>query len=211
MLRKTVFRTFVFAVALAGSIALQAAKEDLVQVQGINPAIQTKIVYATDKNFTGQVIYPEPGCYLLKHVAQALSKVQQELEQQGLGLKIWDAFRPLSAQWKLWHVCSDPKFVSDPREGGRHTRGTAVDLTLIRLEDGAELAMPTEFDDFTEKAFRDHTGGLSEEQIKNRKLLEDVMHKHGFIGLPTEWWHFDFQGWEEQESLDIDFSELETG
>jgi D-alanyl-D-alanine dipeptidase len=91
--------------------------------------------------------------------------------------------------------------VSDPRKGGRHTRGTAVDLTLI-TQNGEELPMPSGFDDFSEKAHRTYMD-CSPEEIKNRELLEEIMEKHGFVGLPTEWWHFDLVGWEAYPPIDF--------
>lgn len=127
-----------------------------------------------------------------------IAVVQEELESIGLGLKIWDGFRPMAVQWKFWELVPDERYVSDPRKGGRHTRGTAVDVTLITKE-GQELIMPSSFDDFSEKAHRNYQGA-SVEAIQNRELLEKVMEKHGFVGIPSEWWHFDFVGWEDYSS-----------
>ena len=100
----------------------------------------------------------------------------------------------------------DERYVADPRKGSRHNRGMAVDLTLV-YTDGKELAMPTEYDDFSEKAHRDYMN-LTGEQIKNRKILEDVMAKHGFIPFATEWWHFDYKGWEKYKVMDVDFKDI---
>lgn len=187
-------------------ICLFAKKSDeLVDVQTYIPTLQVDLKYATNDNFTGVVIYPFLKCYLLKEVALHLQNVQNELQTMGLGLKIWDGFRPLSAQWKLWELVPDERYVSNPRKGGRHTRGTAVDVTLVTT-DGQELLMPSGFDDFSEKAHRDYANA-SEEALSHRALLQQVMEKHGFIGFPFEWWHFDFMGWEDYESLDITFSE----
>ena len=168
--------------------------DELVKVQSLIPRIQVELKYATADNFTGQVVYNFHDCLLLKEALLRLQRVQAELEAIGLGLKIWDGFRPLEAQWKLWELVADERYVSDPRKGGRHTRGTAVDVTLI-TKDGEELSMPSAFDDFSEKAHRDFMGATPQE-IGNRELLQTVMEKHGFIGLPTEWWHFDLVGWE---------------
>jgi D-alanyl-D-alanine dipeptidase len=167
---------------------------ELLDVQTLIPQIQVELKYATADNFTGQVVYPFHRCLLHKEALVQLQKVQSELEEMGLGLKIWDGFRPVSAQWKFWELMPDERYVSDPRKGGRHTRGTAVDLTLI-TKAGNELPMPSLFDDFTEKAHRNFAGA-SREEAANSKLLQTVMEKHGFIGLTTEWWHFDLVGWE---------------
>lgn len=166
----------------------------LINIQTLIPNLIIDLKYATRDNFTSQIVYDFSDCFLIEDAALQLKLVQEELETMGLGLKIWDGYRPMEAQWKFWHLFPDERYVSDPRKGGRHTRGTAVDLTLIDIQ-GNELAMPSAFDDFSEKAHRNYKeAGL--EEIKNRELLERVMEKHGFIGLPTEWWHFDLVGWE---------------
>lgn len=195
-----------FTCALTALLPLLPIKgngaEELVDIQSIIPHIQLDLKYATADNFTGQIVYPFQRCLLLKEAALKLRDVQEELETIGLGLKIWDGFRPVAAQWKFWELVPDERYVSDPRKGGRHTRGTAVDVTLVDKE-GIELLMPSAFDDFSEKAHRNYTGA-SQEATKNRELLQKVMENHGFIGLPTEWWHFDYIGWENYPPIDID-------
>jgi D-alanyl-D-alanine dipeptidase len=181
--------------------AEESMTSELVNIQLFIPKVQVELKYATANNFTGQIVYEFDQCLLLKEAALRLRDVQTELETMGLGLKIWDAFRPAAAQWKFWALVPDERYVSDPRKGGRHTRGTAIDLTLV-TNHGQELPMPSNFDDFSEKAHRDYNGA-NEEAIKNRELLEKVMEKHGFIGLPTEWWHFDLMGWENHPPIDI--------
>ncbi len=166
---------------------------ELVNVKSIIPSIQVDLRYATVDNFTGQVVYDFAECLLLKETALKLAEAQAELEARGLGLKIWDGFRPMAAQWKFWELMPDERYVSDPRKGGRHTRGTAVDVTLVTGE-GTELAMPSAFDDFSERAHREYAGGSAEAR-ENRNLLQEVMERHGFVGLPTEWWHFDLLGY----------------
>ena len=188
------------------TISLYAGGDSLVRVDAINPRIRLDIRYATTNNFTEKVLYDSAVCLLRKPVALRLSAVQEELEEQGLGLKVFDGYRPLSVQWKLWEIVPDPRYVADPREGSRHNRGAAIDLTLIDSA-GNELPMGTPYDDFTEKAHRNYKGLTPEEQ-RNRALLDAVMLKHGFTGLPTEWWHFDAEGWQEYDILDIPFSEL---
>lgn len=174
---------------------------ELVDIQTIAPKIQIDLKYATSNNFTGQVVYNFQTCLVVKEAAMRLLDVQNELESMGLGLKVWDGFRPVAAQWKFWEFISDERYVSDPRKGGRHTKGTAVDLTLIDTQ-GRELPMPSAFDDFSEKAHRDYLN-CSQEESKNRALLEGIMEKHGFVGLPTEWWHFDLVGWEAYPTLNF--------
>jgi zinc D-Ala-D-Ala dipeptidase len=178
----------------------------LVDIQSVDPGIRLDIRYATENNFTHQKVYDEAACFLRAEAAQNLSKVQEDLEKQGLGLKVFDCYRPLSVQRKFWALVPDERYVANPGKGSRHNRGAAVDLTLVR-EDGTELPMPTAYDDFTERAHRDYIK-LPQEAIKDRELLEWIMARHGFVPLPTEWWHFDFAGWEKYPVLDVPFSGL---
>ena len=180
---------------------------NLVDIQSIEPTIVIDLRYATNNNFTKHKVYTINTCYLLKETAHRLKDVQQELKPMGLGLKIWDGFRPMAAQWKFWELVPDPRYVSDPRKGGRHTRGTTVDVTLIDLKTGKELVMPTGFDDFTQKAWSACLN-LPVEAIKNRTLLHAVMHKYGFKAARTEWWHFDLNGWQNYPVLDVSPEEL---
>lgn len=178
----------------------EKANMELIDVQSLIPRIFVDLKYATPDNFTGTRVYEFHRCFLLKEAALKLAEVQAELESMGLGLKIWDGFRPIETQWKFWELVSDERYVADPRKGGRHTRGTAVDVTLVTKE-GRELFMPSAFDDFSEKASRDYQEA-SEEAIRNRELLQEVMEKHGFVGYANEWWHFDFIGWENYPPID---------
>lgn len=168
--------------------------DSLIDIRSFIPQIQVELKYATADNFTGQVVYKFEQCLLLKETALRLREIQWELETRGLGLKIWDGFRPMEAQWKFWELLPDERYVGDPRKGGRHTRGTSVDLTVVTKQ-GQELPMPSAFDDFSEKAHQDYRGATPE-QMANRDLLRTVMEKHGFEGVPHEWWHFDLVGWQ---------------
>jgi len=179
----------------------------LVDVKAAMPDAVLDVHYATTKNFTKTQLYPFAAVYLHKDALQALMAVQKDLRKQGLGIKLFDGYRPLSVQQKMWDLIQDSRYVSNPAVNrGRHTRGTAIDLTLIDAE-GIELPMPTGYDDFTEKAHQD-AKDVTPEQAKNRKLLRDVMVKHGFEIYPYEWWHFDLKGWKEYPVLDIGFEEL---
>jgi len=184
--------------------------DHLVDLTTVNPTIIFDIRYATNNNFLGFAVYPKPACYLDKEVAEALNKVQQELSLIQLGLKVFDGYRPLSVQQVMWDAVRDERYVSNPAKNkGRHTRGTAVDLTLVDCH-GNELEMPTPFDDFTEKAHSDYPN-VSEAAFNNRALLKKIMEKYHFQPLPTEWWHFDFEGWHDENRfppLDVSFNDL---
>ncbi len=175
---------------------------DLVDVQKLIPGVVLDIRYATTNNFTGKKLYPFAGCLLRRATADKLAAAQAELQSLGYGLKIYDGYRPLSVQRTMWEVFPQPGYVADPKKGSRHNRGAAVDVTLIRLSDGAELPMPTPYDDFTPRAHRDFMD-LPAEVIQNRELLQGIMTTHGFVGLPTEWWHFDDANWRDYPLLDI--------
>ena len=181
--------------------------EQLVDLEKEIPGIVLDIRYATTNNFTGQQLYPVAKCFLRRSAAEKLREVEDELEHDGLGLKIFDGYRPLAVQKKMWEIYPHEGYVANPRKGSRHNRGAAVDVTLIRLTDKTEVPMPTPYDDFTEKAHRGYKD-LPEEQIRNRELLERVMMKHGFEGLDTEWWHFDLGGWRRYKILDVDYSRI---
>jgi len=172
----------------------------LVNVLSFIPNIRIDLKYATADNFTGRKVYSFRDCFLCEEAAVKLAAVQAELELMGLGLKVWDGFRPMAAQWKFWELVPDKRYVSDPRKGGRHTRGTAVDVTLVTKE-GKELLMPSGFDDFSERAHQDYQGA-SKEEIQNREFLRKIMEKHGFEGIFSEWWHFDLIGWKDHPPID---------
>ena len=173
---------------------------DFVMVKSYIPDIVVELRYATTNNFTGRKIYDFSDAYLRYGTVKKLMQVQEELKQQGLYLKIWDAFRPTAAQFKLWEVYPDPVYVANPNYGfSSHSRGNTVDITLVTA-DGTELVMPTGFDDFSTLADRDYSD-CTPEAAANARLLEACMEKYGFKPYSGEWWHFsDTQSYEvEQE------------
>lgn len=181
---------------------------DFVDLAKVDDSILIEMRYATTNNFTGQVIYPSKRALLRKGVAEQLERVQEGLEEKGLGLKVWDAYRPFSVQKRFYKMVPDDRYVARPTEdgglpvdGSKHNRGAAVDVTLIDLKSGQELEMPTRFDDFSKRAHRNYQG-CSAEAKKNRKILEDAMRAEGFEPMPTEWWHFDGAGWEKYQISD---------
>ncbi len=201
----TYFYPFVIIFLMTNTL-IQANNSQLVDIKSIIPDIVLDIRYATTNNFTKQKVYSRPCCYLQKTTAEKLCKVHKELAELGFGLKIFDGYRPLSVQKIFWDVVPDSRYVMPPHKGSKHNRGSAVDLTLV-TKDGKEVPMPTEFDDFSTKAHRDYKD-LPAHIIANRNLLERVMHKHGFKGLRTEWWHFDDVDWQKYPLLDISFEKL---
>lgn len=182
--------------------------KELIDLAKHIPEIVLDIRYATTNNFTGQRIYDLAKAYARKPVADALKKIQAELKREGLGIKIFDAYRPYKATVKFYEVYGDTTYVASPYRGSRHNRGCALDLTLIDLKTGKELKMPTGYDSFSKQAWPS-TPMTDPEIRRNRQTLIRAMEKFGFKVNSAEWWHFDFTDWKNFEVLDIEFQELE--
>lgn len=183
--------------------------KELIDLEKFIPGVVLDIRYATTNNFTKEKIYNLAKAYARKPVAEAVKKAQAELKLQGLGIKIFDAYRPYKATIKFYEVYHDTTYVASPYRGSRHNRGCAIDMTIINLKTGEELKMPTEYDSFKKEAWP--TSPVKDPLIKkNRDLIISVMQKHGFKVNSSEWWHFDFIGWQKYEVMDIDFEELEN-
>ena len=160
----------------------------LVEIAPPRFPVRLEIAYASAVNFTGAPIYRRAGCYLHPDAAAALLRATELARALELGLKIFDAFRPSEAQWKMWRHTPDPEFLADPRRGSPHSRGVAVDLTLIDRK-GDALEMGTGFDEFTP---RSHHGDLSvpAEARRNRLTLCAIMSAAGWDFYRNEWWHY---------------------
>lgn len=164
--------------------------------------------YATENNFTKQILYKNPDAFMRMEAVLCLRKVAFELSQKGYGLKVFDAYRPYSVTKKMWDVVPDDRYAANPAKGSGHNRGASIDLTLYDLKTGTELEMPTPFDDFSEKAHNNYMQ-LAPQILKNREILNTTMTKHGFVPLDTEWWHFYLPNAAQRfEILDLDFKTL---
>lgn len=172
------------------------------------PGINLDLKYATNDNFMHKKLYGSASTtFLRKPAAEDLKKVVENLKDQDLAVKIFDAYRPYSVTEKMWQKVKDSRYAADPAKGSGHNRGVAVDLTLIDLQTEKELPMGTGFDNFSDTAHSDFTG-LSPEILQNRNLLKTVMEKYGFKQLSTEWWHFYLPDASSYELLDLSFSDL---
>lgn len=182
---------------------------DLVELIHLSKSIKLDIRYATDNNFVGRKVYPEARAFLQRPAAEALVKVHKKLKKQGLGLVIFDGYRPWAITKLFWEVTPEDKrkFVANPDKGSKHNRGAAVDLSIYNLKTGDLIPMPSGYDEFTERASPDYKGGTDEERA-NRDMLRRMMEAEGFTVNPNEWWHFDFQNWQEYAIYDIAFSEI---
>jgi len=161
-------------------------------IKFLEPSIVTDMRYATTNNFVEEQMYDCGRCFLRPEVAKAIQSAHKKLQTQGLGLKMYDCFRPRPIQWKLWKKVPDPRYVSDPRKGSMHNRGAAVDLTVVD-SNGKELDMGTDFDFFGRRAYTTNMD-LPQEILNNRKILQDALIEVGFRTIRTEWWHFAYTG-----------------
>ncbi len=148
--------------------------------------------YATKNNFTGQVLYDCDKVWLRKVVAMDLIAAHRKFKEKGYRIKIYDGYRPISVQWRLWKATPKKGYVSHPTKGMRmHNRGAAVDMTLID-PNSKELDMGTPYDFFGKEAHTTYTN-LPAQVLANRKLLKEVMQSCGFVAISNEWWHFDYK------------------
>ena len=183
-------------------------QNELINLEKFIPGVKLDIRYATTNNFTKEKIYNLSRAYARKPVAESLKKAQEEFKKHGVGIKIFDAYRPYAATVKFYEVYKDTTYVASPYRGSRHNRGCAIDMTIFDLKTGEDLTMPTEYDSFKKEAWP--STPVSDPLIKkNRDLIIAVMQNHGFKVNGSEWWHFDFIGWQKFDVLDISFEELE--
>jgi zinc D-Ala-D-Ala dipeptidase len=183
--------------------------KQMVNLKTAIPSLLVDLRYAGINNFMHTKLYPAvTSTYLRKPAADALLKVQQELKVLGLGLKIFDAYRPYSVTEIMWQPVKDDRYAADPKKGSGHNRGIAVDITLINLTSNEELNMGTGFDNFSDTAHHAFTD-LPEDILQNRLLLKKLMEQHGFKALDTEWWHYSLPNAKDFELLDIPFKDLE--
>jgi D-alanyl-D-alanine dipeptidase len=178
--------------------------EPMVDLARACPTISIDLRYATSRNLAGKPIYPvHARCFVRQSLVQRLQHAQDELNGKGYGLRIWDAYRPEWAQKALWHATPNPDFLQPPsQETSMHTRGIAVDATLVTLE-GRELKMPTDFDAFTPAASMFYRGG-DPIVARHLRILQIAMGRAGFLGNRAEWWHFVVKDFENCKPVDMD-------
>ncbi len=178
--------------------------EDLPMLIEINSSTHPIIMdmrYASTNNFTGQVIYQKPLCLMHKDALVLFEKAIELAAKQGYTFKVFDVFRPQAAQEALWNICPNDMYIMPPTKGSVHTRGVAIDLTLVD-KDGAELDMGTPFDDFTEQSH--HGASLPAAIEQNRYMLLGIMTTAGFDFYRNEWWHYQMFNPREYELIQDD-------
>ena len=172
------------------------ANGPLVDIQCENPTILVELRYAGNNNLLKQPLYPHGMRALARpEIASALTTAQTFLRRYQYGLKIWDAYRPVTAQTKLWEASHNSDYVANPEVGvgSLHSWGIAVDATLVDSWN-RPVSMPSDFDNFTPAAMWRYMGP-SNEILGHLRLLQYAMHRAGFWGMRTEWWHFTIADW----------------
>jgi D-alanyl-D-alanine dipeptidase len=187
-------------------------KPELVEPTTLDSAIHLDIRYATKNDFLGTPVYTEARAFLQRPAAEALVRALRKLQPLGYGLLIHDAYRPWYVTKIFWDA-TPPEgkiFVADPKQGSRHNRGCAVDLTLYDLANGKPIEMPGTYDEMSPRSFPDYPGGTSRQRW-HRDLLRRAMESEGFTVYEHEWWHFDYKDWREYPILNIKFEDLRSG
>ncbi len=165
----------------------------LLDITTIAPDIRLEMRYATTNNFLKQAVYSKARCLLRDPVARSLQRAQADLKTKGYGLKLYDCYRPLSVQKAMWKIVPDGRYVANPATGSRHNRGAAVDITLVDAQ-GQALEMPSDFDDFSERAYRD-SPTMTAATRQHVQILTDALEAQGFTTIESEWWHYDGPQW----------------
>lgn len=168
---------------------------DLVDLAAFDPRLVLDIRYATRNNFMSEALYPHARAWLQRPVAEALRRAHDRLQAQGYALAVLDAYRPWQVTRALWDRFPKARaYLADPLQGSRHNRGAAVDVTLVDLSSGAQVEMPSDYDDFSARAHPDYPGGTPEQRAA-RDRLRAAMEAEGFSVYANEWWHFDHRDW----------------
>ena len=160
----------------------------------------------------GVPFYEQPRAFLQHPAAEALVAAHQDLTEHGLGIVVYDGYRPWQVTKMFYDATPDSLklFVADPAQGSRHNRGCAADLGLFDLATGEIVEMVSGYDEFTARAFPDYPGGTALARY-HRELLRDAMEAHRFSVYEAEWWHFDYKDWREYPIMNVSFGEIATG
>jgi len=182
---------------------------DLVELVTLDPTIRLDIRYATANNLTGRAVYTEARAFLQRPAAEALVRAHRALAARGYGLLIFDGYRPWRVTKLFWDVTPPDKreFVADPKQGSKHNRGCAVDLSMFDLKTGREVVMPSVYDEMSPRAYPTYTEGPADAR-ERRDLLRAAMEQEGFTVEPNEWWHFNYKDWKAYPILDIPFGAI---
>ena len=182
---------------------------DLVELVTLDPTIKLDIRYATPNNLAGRAVYTEARAFLQRPAADGLVRVHRALAARGLGLLVFDGYRPWRVTKLFWDVTPPAKheFVADSTKGSKHNRGCAVDLSMYEVKSGREVEMPSVYDEMSPRAYPTYQGGAAEAR-ERRDILRAAMEKEGFTVEPNEWWHFNYKDWTQYPILDVAFGDI---
>jgi len=182
---------------------------DLVELITLDPTLKLDIRYAGTRNFLGVPLYGQARAFLQRPAANALVRVQRALAAEGYGLVVHDGYRPWYVTKMFWDATPPDmhRFVANPAQGSRHNRGCAVDVGLVDLRTGLEVAMPSGYDEFSERAYPAYAGGSAEARA-HRDLLRRRMETEGFTVYDYEWWHFDYRDWRSYAIGNVRFEDI---
>jgi zinc D-Ala-D-Ala dipeptidase len=184
-------------------------RPDLVELITLDPAIHLDVRYAQSNNFLATAVYTQARAFMQRPAAEALIRALHKLQALGYGLLIHDAYRPWYVTKIFWDA-TPPEgkiFVADPKQGSKHNRGCAVDLTLYDLATGEPIEMPGLYDEMSPRSFPTFSGGTSLQRWY-RDLLRRAMESEGFTVNENEWWHFDYQDWKYYQLINVPFEDL---
>ena len=186
-------------------------KTDLVELRSLDPSINYDIRYASTNNFMSSIFYNEAKAFMQRDAAEALVSANKIFNELGYGILIHDAYRPWYVTKMFWDATPLDKkiFVADPKNGSRHNRGCAIDLSLVDLKTNKVIEMVGGYDEFTERSFPNYYGGTTEQRY-HRNLLKEVMESQGFTVYDYEWWHFDYKDWKKYKIENIQFENIEN-
>ena len=186
--------SFLLLVFFSATTLLQAQNENaiadttFVNLKDYSADFVYDMKYATTDNFLKAQVYDCAECFLRLKTVKALVKANNEFMKKGYRIQLFDCYRPLDIQKRMWQIVSNPEYVADPAKGSIHNRGGAVDITLVD-SNGKALNMGTPFDFFGPEASH-HFENLSNELKQNRVLLKQIMQENGFVSFDSEWWHY---------------------
>ena len=181
---------------------------EMLDLEDFVPGIMLDIRFATKNNIVGERLYTSPKAFVRKPMAVSLEIIQEALNRRGLGLIVFDTYRPYSVAEKINEQMNNPSEKTLLENSVKHCHGASVDVSLFSLATGKEVQMPSGYCQNMEATRPDYPD-LPDNVLKNREILIQLMQQHGFRVSPNQWWHFDFMGWQAFNLMDLSFEELE--
>jgi len=188
--------------ALYSVQVLKDPQNTFLDMRELLPKAKFDVTYATENNFLKRRLYPTADVFMRRPAAEALLRVARRLKSRGLGLVLYDGYRPYAVTVTFFEEIGDTTFVAHPRKGSKHNRGMAIDLSMFDLRTGKVVPMPSGYDEASERAWHNYNGG-DPVALENRAILRDAMVAEGFEIFAYEWWHYDYKGWQSCITYDV--------